>query len=80
MNQGQFKDPLCYLCLSGTVVKSQSVTQEVVGTNKTILLIFFFATEFSNSVKTFRKNSNEGKVGSLVHFGVSALTRPFLKF
>ena len=30
MNQGQFKDPLCYLCLGGTVVPPLSLTEEVV--------------------------------------------------
>ena len=28
MNEGQFKDPLCYLCLPGTEVSSLSLTQE----------------------------------------------------
>ena len=27
MNQGQFKDPLCYLCLCGTVVSSLPLVQ-----------------------------------------------------
>ena len=44
----QFKDLLCYLCLCGTVVSS-SLTQEIVGLNPAILLIFiFFVTEFSD--------------------------------
>ena len=51
MNWAQFKDPLCYLCLSGTVVVSWSLTQEVAGStpfnDKYFLLL--------NSVKTFRK-------------------------
>ena len=31
MNWVQFKDPLCYLCVCGTVVSSLSLTQEIVG-------------------------------------------------
>ena len=33
MNQGQFKDPVCYLCLCGTVVPPLSLTEEVVSSS-----------------------------------------------
>ena len=33
MNQGQFKDPLGYLYLAGTVLASLSPTQEVAGSS-----------------------------------------------
>ena len=33
MNLDQFKDPLCYLCLGGTVPSSLSLTQEVAGSS-----------------------------------------------
>ena len=50
MNQGQFKDPLCYLCFHGAMISSLSLVQEVVG-----LKLFFYTnvvnefTEFSES-------------------------------
>ena len=40
MNQGQFKDPLCYLCLCGSVVSSLSLVQEAVSLSTAIFLIF----------------------------------------
>ena len=33
MNWGQFKDPVCHLCLAGAMVVSWSLTQEVAGLN-----------------------------------------------
>ena len=44
MNWDKFKDPLCYLCLAGTVVASWSLTQEVGGSNN------IFVTEFSENI------------------------------
>ena len=49
----QFKDPLCYLCLAGTVVASWSLTQEVASWN------IFLSLNSVNSVKTFWDNSNK---------------------
>ena len=46
MNKVHFKDPLCYLCLLGTVVASWFVTQEIEGSNTA-----FFAKIF---VKFYR--------------------------
>ena len=40
MNKGQFKDPLCYLCLLGAVVPSLSLMQEVVGSRHNYCLNF----------------------------------------
>ena len=59
MNQGQFKDPLCYMCLCGTVVSFLSLTQEVAGSNTAIVFIFDekLSLNSRNSVKTFRENS-----------------------
>ena len=54
----QFKELLCYLCPCGAVVTSLSLTQEVVGSNTAILLIFdFLSLNSADSVKTFRENS-----------------------
>ena len=39
MNQGQIKDPLCFLCLCGAVVSSLSLIQEAVGLSTVILFI-----------------------------------------
>ena len=36
MNWGQFKAPLCHLCLHSDEVSSQSLTQEVVGSRVTL--------------------------------------------
>ena len=33
MNWGQFNDPICYLCLAGTMVASWSLTHEVAVSN-----------------------------------------------
>ena len=33
MNAGKFKDPLCYLCHTGTVIASWFLTQEVADLN-----------------------------------------------
>ena len=69
---GFSKDLLCYLCLSGLVVSSLSLTQEILGSNPTLLIFylkFFFVTEFTelNSVKAFRENSTDS--ASLVCVG-----------
>ena len=49
---GQFKDPLCYLCLHDTVVSSLSRTQEVMGSS------YYFNRILSlNSLKLFMENS-----------------------
>ena len=50
MNWGQFKDPLRYMCLHGTVVSSLSLIQEVVGSRLTFYKHFVNKfTEFSES-------------------------------
>ena len=56
MNWSQFKDPVSYMYLAGTVVVSWCITQEVADSSP--FNDKYFATEFS-SVKTFRENSNK---------------------
>ena len=54
MNWGHFKNPvcyLCYLCLTGAVVASRSLTQEATGSKNTIFLSL-------KSVTTFGEKSN----------------------
>ena len=50
----QLKDPLCYLCLSGTVVASLSLRREIASSNTAILLNLIFSspefTEFSENI------------------------------
>ena len=46
MTWGQFKDPLCYLCLAGAVVASWSLTQEVAGLNTFTVMTNIFVIEF----------------------------------
>ena len=50
MNRGQYKDPLCYLTLAGTVVGSLSLTQEVAGLNSNLV--------YKNLVSEFIELSN----------------------
>ena len=52
MNWGQFKDPLCYLCLIGPVVAPWSLTPDVAGSNNPFnLIINIFVAEFSECSK-----------------------------
>ena len=39
MNQDQFKDPVSHMCLTGAVVASGSLTQEVAGWQVQALLL-----------------------------------------
>ena len=59
MNEGQFNDPLCYLCLFGAVVSSLSLKARALGSSTAILFIFEKKLSLNsvNSVKTFRENS-----------------------
>ena len=52
------KDPVCYLYLTGTVVTSWSLTQEVVSLNNPFNYKDVLSLISENSVKTFRENSN----------------------
>ena len=54
MNWGQFKDPVCYLCLVNCVVTSLSLTQDVAGSNN--ILHKKLSLTPVNSVKTLREN------------------------
>ena len=56
MNLDQFKDPLSYLCLAGTVVAFWSLTQ-VAGSNNLLTNIIFLSLNSANLMKTFRNNS-----------------------
>ena len=54
----EFKDLACYLCLAGAVVASQSLTQEIAGSNNLFSNKIFLSVNLANSLKTCRKNSN----------------------
>ena len=58
MNWAQFKYPVSHICLVGTVVASWFLTQMVVGLNPFTVTTNILSL---NSVKTFRKNSNDIK-------------------
>ena len=45
MNQGQFKDPLCYMCFGGAVVPPLSLSEEVVSLSTLLKKKKFFDTE-----------------------------------
>ena len=53
MNPGQFKYPLCYMCLLGSVVTPWSLLQEIVG----LFYLLIFDTAFGKSRKR-QKTSN----------------------
>ena len=57
MNQGQFKDPVCHMCLAGTAVAYWSLTQEIVGSSPSAVMTNIFVAEFSELKETFRENS-----------------------
>ena len=59
MNWGQFKDPVSYMCLAGTVVVSSSLAQEVAGSSPFTLMTNIFVTEYAEFSEIFRKNSND---------------------
>ena len=46
MNWGQFKDAVSHTCLTGAVVESWSVTQEVAGWNPFTVTADILVTEF----------------------------------
>ena len=47
MNWAQFKDPVCHMCLAGTLVASWSLTQEIAGSNPFTVMTNIFVTELS---------------------------------
>ena len=47
MNWAQFKDPVSYMCLAGTVVAYWSLTQEVAGSSPFTVKTNIFVTEFA---------------------------------
>ena len=56
MDCTQFKDTVSHICLTGTVVASWSLTQEVAGLNPFNVMTNIFVTEFAEFNETFRKN------------------------
>ena len=57
MNWGQFKDPVCYLCVAGTVVASWPLMQEVVGLNN-LFKYNIFVTEISEFTENIKGKLN----------------------
>ena len=57
-DEGQLKDPCCYICLTGSVIICPSFTQEVTGSNN-IFVTKMLSLNLLNSVKTFRQNSTD---------------------
>ena len=47
MNWAQFKDPVSHMCLTGTVVESWSLTQEMAGSSPFAVMANIFVSEFS---------------------------------
>ena len=56
MNWTEFKDPLYYRFLAGTMVVSWSLSHEVASLNN-LLKIQYFSLNSAKLVKTFRENS-----------------------
>ena len=53
MNWAQFKDPVSQMCLTGTVVASWSLTQEVAGSSPFTVMTNIFVTQFAEFSETF---------------------------
>ena len=45
MNWAEFKDPVCHMCLAGTVVASWSLTQEMAGSSPFAVMANIFVNE-----------------------------------
>ena len=58
MNWAQFKDSVSRLYLTGAVVASWSLTQEMVGLNPFTVITNIFVTELAELSELFRENSN----------------------
>ena len=66
----QVKDPVCYLCLSGSVVASWSPTQEVADLNPCTELILFnyfiLTTNHTNSSEIRLKQNKYGELHQII--------------
>ena len=51
MNWSQFKDPISYMFLAGTVVASWSLTQEVAGWSPSAVMTNISVTEFAQFIE-----------------------------
>ena len=56
---GSIKHPVCHMCLSGAVVASRSLTQEVAGLSPFTTMTNILSL---SSVKKFRENSNMNSI------------------
>ena len=59
MNWAQFKDHISHMCLTGAVVASWSLIQEMAGLSPYTVMTNIFVTEFSKFSETLEKNCNE---------------------
>ena len=66
MNRAQFMDPVSHMCLAGPVVASWSLTQEVAGSSPFTVMKNILSLNSANSVKKFRKNSNEYQLKGII--------------
>ena len=56
MNWAEFEDPVSHVCLSGTMVASWSLIQEVAGLSPFTVMTNIFVTESAEFRETLRKN------------------------
>ena len=75
MNQGQFKDTLCCLCLPETVVACWFLTQEIAGSNTLLTKISYKVYRFCR-FREFRENSVALWTANSVLAGHKNGTRP----
>ena len=76
MNGSQFTDPLCYLCLPGTVVASWFLTKEVTGSNPLLLHKYFTNSVDSACTNSFfKKNSISPRSHETGKMGRSLINR-----
>ena len=74
MNWAQFKDPVSHMCLTGAVVASWSLTQEVAGLSHFSVMTNILSLNSANSVKPFRKNSDGSTTINMLTLGFKKVT------
>ena len=55
MNRVQYKDTISHMCVTGTVVASWPLTQEVAESSPFTVMKYIFVTEFSENIYGKRK-------------------------
>ena len=67
INRSQFKDPVSHLCFAGAVVASQSLTQEVAGSNPFTVMTNAFVNEFAEFSENIQRKLKYDKLISHIN-------------